>query len=183
MANARRLRIVYDVSMVLFEGFELLDVFGPVELLARLPEEYRIIYVAPDTGPVRSSQGAEIVVPVSLKDAAHSDIVFMPGGPGTRCLVRDQQFLQMLSHVAAPASIVVSVCTGSAVLAAAGLLNGYRATSNKRAFDWASGHGDQGAVDTRPEPLDLLRSGSRHGHDSRVDRSPHGPGSRSDGRP
>ncbi len=143
MANARRLRIVYDVSMVLFEGFELLDVFGPVELLARLPEEYRIIYVAPDTGPVRSSQGAEIVVPVSLKDAAHSDIVFMPGGPGTRCLVRDQQFLQMLSHVAAPASIVVSVCTGSAVLAAAGLLNGYRATSNKRAFDWASGHGDE----------------------------------------
>ena len=100
MANARRLRVVYDVSMVLFEGFELLDVFGPVELLARLPEEYRIIYVAPDTGPVRSSQGAEVVVPASLKDAAHSDIVFMPGGPGTRCLVRDQQFLQMLSHVA-----------------------------------------------------------------------------------
>ena len=134
--------IVYDVSVVLFEDFELLDVFGPVELLARLPEEYRIVYVAPETGPVRSSQGAEIVVPASLKNAAPADIVLVPGGPGTRRLVRNQQFLQMLTQLAAPAAIIVSVCTGSAVLAAAGLLNGYRATSNKRAFDWASGHGD-----------------------------------------
>ena len=99
---------MYDVSMVLFEGFELLDVFGPVELLARLPEEYRIIYVAPDTGPVRSSQGAEVVVPVSLKDAAHSDIVFMPGGPGTRCRVRAQQIIHNLSPVGAPPALGVS---------------------------------------------------------------------------
>ena len=140
--RGNRMGIVYDVSVVLFEDFELLDVFGPVELLARLPEEYRIVYVAPEAGPVRSSQGAEIVVPASLKNAAPTDIVLVPGGPGTRRLVRDQQFLQMLTHLAAPAAIIVSVCTGSAVLAAAGLLNGYRATSNKRAFDWASGHGD-----------------------------------------
>ena len=133
---------MYDVSVVLFEGFELLDVFGPVELLARLPAEYRITYVAPGAGPVRSSQGAEIVVPTSLEDPPSADIVLVPGGPGTRHLVRNQRFLQMITHLATTASIVVSVCTGSAVLAAAGLLNGYRATSNKQAFGWASGHGD-----------------------------------------
>ncbi len=181
MANARRLRVVYDVSMVLFEGFELLDVFGPVELLARLPEEYRIIYVAPDTGPVRSSQGAEIVVPVSLKDAAHSDIVFMPGPRPTipsdaqpRGSPRFDRRLGVHRFSGSGGRWFVERIPGH--LQQTSLRLGVRTRGR--------GHmGTQGAVDTRPEPLDLLRGGSRHGHDGRVDRSPHGPGSRSDGRP
>jgi hypothetical protein len=62
--------------------------------------------------------------------------MLIPGGQGTRRLVNDEAFLSWLRAWAAPASLVTSVCTGSAVLAAAGLLDGYRATSNKAAFEW-----------------------------------------------
>ena len=62
--------------------------------------------------------------------------MLIPGGQGTRRLVTDEAFLFWLRAWATPASLVTSVCTGSAVLAAAGLLDGYRATSNKAAFEW-----------------------------------------------
>lgn len=100
-----------DVTVVLFDDFELLDVFGPVELLSRLPDQYAITYAAPAPGLVSSSQGAQVFAEASLRGLAQD------------------------------ASIVASVCTGSALLAAAGLLEGYRATSNKMAFNWASSHG------------------------------------------
>lgn len=131
----------HRVAVVLFDGFELLDVFGPVELLSRLPQEYPITYVAPDIGPVRSSQGAEVIATGRLDDAESADIALVPGGMGTRRLVDDPAFLDRLAARAGSVPLVSSVCTGSAVLAAAGLLEGYRATSNKRSFVWASGHG------------------------------------------
>lgn len=131
-----------SVGILLFDGFELLDVFGPVELLSVLPEEYRITYIAPEAGPVRSSQGAEVVATESLSTAPSPDIVLVPGGNGTRRLVTDPEFLARLSTWARASPLVTSVCTGSAVLAAAGLLDGYRATSNKLAFAWASAQGD-----------------------------------------
>lgn len=127
--------------MVLFDGFELLDVFGPVEIFSMLPELISVDYLGASAGPVRSSQGAEVVVPTAYMEAATPDIVLVPGGLGTRALVGDAAFLRWLAGWATEASLVASVCTGSAVLAAAGLLDGYRATSNKRAFAWASSHG------------------------------------------
>lgn len=129
------------VGVLLFEGFELLDVFGPVELLSQLPDDYSITFVAPAPGPVRSSQGAEVVATDSLRQVAGVDIVMVPGGIGTRRLADDSEFLASLQAWARRSSLVTSVCTGSALLAAAGLLEGYRATSNKRAFGWASSHG------------------------------------------
>jgi transcriptional regulator GlxA family with amidase domain len=69
------------------------------------------------------------------------DIVVVPGGIGTRALVNDQSFLGWLKGWATSAEFITSVCTGSGVLAAAGLLDGYRATSNKRSFSWASAQG------------------------------------------
>ncbi|MGW0021072.1 DJ-1/PfpI family protein [Rhodococcus sp. NPDC003382] len=130
-----------SVSIVLFDGFELLDVFGPVALLSRFPDSVEVLMLGPHEGPVRSSQGTEVVATASYHDAPESDIVMVPGGMGTRSLVRDERFLTWLREWASTATIVTSVCTGSALLAAAGLLNGYRATSNKLAFEWASGHG------------------------------------------
>ncbi len=124
------------VSVVLFEGFELLDVFGPVELLSGAPGLFAIEYLAPQAGPVRSSQGIEVLAPTGYDDAAQADIILVPGGPGTRVLVGQGRFLRWLAGFGGSAQIVTSVCTGSAVLAAAGLLDGYRATSNKRAFRW-----------------------------------------------
>lgn len=128
------------VGVVLFEGFELLDVFGPVELLSHVPH-VAMDYVGPRVGPVRSSQGAQIVADLSYPQLATPDIVLVPGGASTRRLVTDKPFLSWLAEAGEHSQLVVSVCTGSAVLAAAGLLEGHRATSNKLAFTWASTFG------------------------------------------
>ena len=130
-----------QVGVLLFDGFELLDVFGPVELWSRLSDRYEVTFCAVEPGPVRSSQGAVVMATEDMDASAGHDIVLIPGGMGTRSLVDDRSFLTRLRGWTAPASIISAVCTGSALLAAAGLLEGYRATSNKRAFTWASSHG------------------------------------------
>jgi putative intracellular protease/amidase len=129
------------VTVVLFDGFELLDVFGPIELFSFLPDDFAITLIGPQAGPVRSSQGTEVIAHYAYGDAPAPDIVMVPGGMGTRILVGDEPFLTWLGGWSQGAQLVTSVCTGSAVLAAAGLLDGYRATSNKRAFAWATQHG------------------------------------------
>jgi transcriptional regulator GlxA family with amidase domain len=129
------------VTVVLFDGFELLDVFGPIELFSFVPDEFAVTLVGPRAGAVRSSQGTEVIAQYAYGDAPNPDIVMVPGGMGTRALVSDEAFLTWLTGWSRGAQLVTSVCTGSAVLAAAGLLDGYRATSNKRAFAWASQHG------------------------------------------
>ena len=134
-----------QLTTVLFDGFELLDVFGPLEVFGVLPDQFQITLVGPAAGPVRSAQGPKVVADSSYADAPRCDVVLVPGGIGTRRLVEDGPFLEWLARWGSEAEIVASVCTGSAVLAAAGLLDGYRATSNKQAFSWASRHG--GSVD------------------------------------
>jgi transcriptional regulator GlxA family with amidase domain len=136
------------VTVVLFDGFELLDVFGPLELFGVLPDHFEISLVGPSAGPVRSAQGPEAVARHAYDDAPRPDVVLVPGGIGTRGLVSDSDFLAWLAGWAATAELVTSVCTGSALLAAAGLLDGYRATSNKRSFDWATKQGPR--VDWAP---------------------------------
>jgi transcriptional regulator GlxA family with amidase domain len=131
------------ISIVLFEGFELLDVFGPVELFGMVPDRLTVEYVGPEAGPVTSSQGAQVTATTGYGTAATPDIVLIPGGLGARRLVEDPAFLSWLRAWAAPASLVTSVCTGSAVLAAAGLLDGYQATSNKAAFAWVREQGER----------------------------------------
>jgi transcriptional regulator GlxA family with amidase domain len=125
------------VGVVLFEGFELLDVFGPLEIFGSRPEWFGIELVGPAAGPVGSTQGARAFADVAYDDARVPEIVLVPGGMGTRRLVEDAPFLGWLGRWAGDAAWVTSVCTGSGVLAAAGLLDGFRATSNKRAFAWA----------------------------------------------
>lgn len=129
------------LTVVLFDGFELLDVFGPVELLSMLPDDFAITFVGPTAGAVASSQGVTVNVDHSYQDAPPADILLLPGGAGSRVMVRDAAVLAWLSQYAADCDLVTSVCTGSAVLAAAGLLDGYRATSNKMAFRWVAEFG------------------------------------------
>ena len=129
------------ISVVLFDGFELLDVFGPVELFSMVPDRLAIEFIGPVAGPVASSQGAAVTATIGHDAAATPDIMLIPGGLGTRRLISDEAFLSWLRAWATPASLVTSVCTGSAVLAAAGLLDGYRATSNKAAFEWVREQG------------------------------------------
>lgn len=138
----------FRITVVLFEGFELLDVFGPVQLFQAVPD-VTVVFAGPTGEPVASSQGVEVVPTMPYGQIEPTDVLLVPGGKGTRKLVEDESFLSWLRGVGAQAPMVASVCTGSAVLAAAGLLEGYTATSNKRAYSWATSFG--GDVSWRPE--------------------------------
>lgn len=129
-----------QLTVVLFEDFELLDVFGPLEVLG-VTGLFGISLIAGDRGPVRSAQGPAIVAELAYEEAPQPDIVLVPGGLGTRRLVADSTFTAWLGRWASDAAILASVCTGSGLLASTGLLDGYRATSNKRAFSWARAQG------------------------------------------
>ena len=133
--------VARTVTVVLFPGFELLDVFGPLEVFGALPDRFDLGLVGPAAGPVRSAQGPAAVADRAYRDAPTPGVVLVPGGRGTRQLVTDRAFLDWLAGWAGAADLVTSVCTGSALLGAAGLLDGYRATSNKRAFGWVTGQG------------------------------------------
>jgi transcriptional regulator GlxA family with amidase domain len=129
------------ITTVLFDGFELLDACGPLELFGALPDQFRLVLAGPGLAPVASRQGPALTPGTSYAAAPPPGIVLVPGGFGARALVGDRDFLDWLALWSAPAELVTSVCTGSAVLAAAGLLDGYRATSNKRAFGWVREQG------------------------------------------
>lgn len=130
-----------SISVVLFDDFQLLDVFGPVALFGMLPKYFSVTHVAKAAGPVKSSEGTAILANHRFEEAPRPEIVLVPGGAGTRPLATSEPFLSWLRGWAGAAQLVTSICTGSALLAAAGLLDGYRATSNNRAFPWASSLG------------------------------------------
>jgi transcriptional regulator GlxA family with amidase domain len=130
------------IATVLFDGFELLDVFGPLEIFGIIPDRFTMSLVGPAAGSVRSAQGPQAIADCSYHDAPPADVVLVPGGIGNRRLLGDKTFLSWLAEWASAAELIASVCTGSVMLACAGLLKGHRATSNKRLFSWAAGHGD-----------------------------------------
>ena len=131
------------VGALLFEGFELLDVFGPLEAWGMLSYggEWRVVTTAERAGPVKSAQGPQAVADSSLADCPELDVILVPGGIGTRKAVANEPLLEWLRARAARAQVVTSVCTGSSLLARAGLLDGRRATSNKASFAWVQAQG------------------------------------------
>jgi transcriptional regulator GlxA family with amidase domain len=129
------------VGAVLFAGFELLDVFGPLEMFGLLGEQASITTLAAEPGSIRSSQGPECVAERALAGDHGLDVLLIPGGRGTRRLVSDQPFLDELRRQSDKARFVATVCTGSGLLARTGALDGMSATSNKFAFSWATSQG------------------------------------------
>lgn len=134
------------ISIVLFDGFEPLDVFGPVEVLGDL-EDCELHYYSLTGGSVGCRQNCRIETSPFAEIPAHG-ILLIPGGMGTRPLTTDAAWLSQLSALAAQAQYVLSVCTGSALLAAAGVLDGRSATSNKRSWQWATTFGNN--IDWKP---------------------------------
>ena len=136
------------VGALLFPGFELLDVFGPLEMFGALPDDYRLVTLAENAGPVESRQGPKAVADIALGEAAPYDILLVPGGRGTRREVDNGALIAWLRGHAEACEIVATVCTGAALLARTGLLDGRKATTNKASFDWVRTQGP--GVDWQP---------------------------------
>lgn len=129
------------IGALIFPGFELLDVFGPMEMFGLLDKEYSLDLVAETAGPVVSHQGLCAYADKSIEQSADYDILFVPGGAGTRREISNLKLLDWISKVSENAEYTLSVCTGSALLAKAGVLDNRRATTNKAAFSWVVDQG------------------------------------------
>jgi transcriptional regulator GlxA family with amidase domain len=137
--------VVKRVAVVLFDGFTVLDVYGPVQAFGACrvirPEGpphrfFEIVTVADRPGPVRSGEGPATHADYAFADSPDYDILLIPGGFGTRAAVSDDAFLARLAAASRRALVTTTVCTGSALLARTGLMDGRSATSNKIAWDW-----------------------------------------------
>ena len=132
-----------SVAILLFEEFETLDVFGPVEILGRLQEHYTVHFYSLPGGLVTNSHGVAIDS-LKLSTMNGSPGIFLtPGGHGTRKEITNAALIDHIKTIAESSQYVFTVCTGTALLAATGLLNGKKATTNKRAFNWVAGTNDR----------------------------------------
>ena len=122
------------IGMLIFPRLTQLDMTGPYEVLARLPDT-KVELLARTLTPVTTDRGMQIVPTTTYADCPPLDVVMVPGGPGQQDLMEDEEALSFLCKQAAGAKFVTSVCTGSLVLGAAGLLKGKRATCHWAAID------------------------------------------------
>jgi cyclohexyl-isocyanide hydratase len=122
------------IGMLIFPRLTQLDMTGPYEVLARLPDT-KVELVARTLDPVTTDRGMQIVPSVTYDTCPPLEVVMVPGGPGQQDLMEDEAALSFLRKQAATAKYVTSVCTGSLVLGAAGLLKGKRATCHWAALE------------------------------------------------
>lgn len=134
--------MVRDVNIVVFDGFEPLDVFGPFDVFTHTDAVGVRLFSLDGPGATVSEGGARVEA-LGPEEIDPRGVLLIPGGSGTRALVGDGRWLSSLRRLAAQSSQVLTVCTGSALLAAAGALDGRRATSNDLAFDWVVGTGER----------------------------------------
>ncbi len=122
------------IGMVLFPNFTHLDLTGPFEVFGRIPNA-RVVAVAAGLGAVTSDTGLRVLPDVSFADAPACDVICVPGGPGVNQMLEDDALLGFLRAQGEHARYVTSVCTGSLLLGAAGLLRGYRASTHWLSMD------------------------------------------------
>jgi putative intracellular protease/amidase len=123
------------IGMLIFPRLTQLDMTGPYEVLARLPNT-TVELIARSAEPVTTDCGMQIVPTTTYADCPPLDVVMVPGGPGQQDLTQDEEALGFLRKQAAQAQFVTSVCTGSLLLGPAGLLKGRRATYHWNALEY-----------------------------------------------
>lgn len=124
-----------EISVLLFDRFEVLDAFGPAEMFASLPAEMRVECYSEQGGIVRSTQNIKADTK-PFGDIPSNTTLLIPGGIGARSLVADAAFIEQLGAIVDRAEYVLTVCTGSLLLGKTGRLDGSQATTNKMAFAW-----------------------------------------------
>ncbi len=122
------------IGLLLFPRMTQLDLTGPFEVFARLPDA-QVLLLWKTLEPIEADSGLRLLPYATLRDCPPLDVVCVPGGPGVNALMEDPEILDWLRRQAEHARYVSSVCSGSLVLGAAGLLRGRRATSHWGARD------------------------------------------------
>lgn len=134
------------IAILLYENLAALDAVGPYEVLSRLPDA-DVITVGEHTGPVRAdTRGLALHVDATLDQVPHPDVLVVPGGPGKALHLTDGPVHRWLRTADHTTTWTTSVCTGSLILASAGLLHGRKATTHHSAIDQLAHHG---AIPTR----------------------------------
>ncbi len=117
------------IGMVLYPQFTQLDLTGPFEVFGRIPGA-KVVALAATPAPVTSDTGLRVVPDLTFAESPPLEVLCVPGGPGVNQMLEDAEFLGFLRSQGGKARYVTSVCSGSLLLGAAGLLQGYRAASH-----------------------------------------------------
>jgi putative intracellular protease/amidase len=142
-----------QVAILLYDRFTALDAVGPYDVLGRIPGA-QVTFVSAEPGPVRTEQRSlALIADAPMREYPHPDIVVVPGGFGTRDLFEDEEILGWLREAHEHTRWTTSVCTGSLLLAAAGILDGLEATTHWLARDELAGLG------ATPVPDRVVRQG------------------------
>ena len=143
-----------QVVVPLFSKFTALDGIGPYEVLQRIPT-IDVTFIGHERGEIRSENGfLGITADGTFDDYPSPDVIVFPGGVGTRPLVHDEQVIDWLRHAHETTVFTTSVCTGSIVLGAAGLLNGMTATTHWACYPELEAQGATPVADRVVEHLD-----------------------------
>jgi cyclohexyl-isocyanide hydratase len=129
-----------QIGLPIFPRVTLLDLTGPVQVFSSVPDA-RVHLIWKKIEPVPSDSVLTLTPTVSFAECPQLDVICVPGGQGTDDMVNDEEMLEFLRRQAKAARYVTSVCTGSLVLGAAGLLKGYRAATHWTAMDFLSQFG------------------------------------------
>jgi transcriptional regulator GlxA family with amidase domain len=130
-----------QVAIPLFPRFTALDGIGPYEVLQRIPS-IEVTFLGHERGELRSENGMlGIVADATFDELSEPDVIVFPGGIGTRALERDERVLEWVRHAHRTTRFTTSVCTGSLVLGAAGLLTGLTATTHWSCYAELEAHG------------------------------------------
>jgi putative intracellular protease/amidase len=125
---------VTEIAFLFYDAMTALDAVGPYEVLARLPET-EVRFVASTPGPKTTDAGLVLNVDAALENVPAPDVIVVPGGPGTRQALEDEAALDWIRRAHESTTWTTSVCTGSLLLGAAGVLEGKRATSHWSVLD------------------------------------------------
>ncbi len=117
------------IGMVIFPSLTQLDLTGPYEVFGRMPGA-KVLLIAESMATVKSDHGLVFTPDTTFDDAPQLDVLFVPGGNGVFAAMQNKKLITFLQTQGTTAKYVTSVCTGALVLAAAGLLNGYKATTH-----------------------------------------------------
>jgi transcriptional regulator GlxA family with amidase domain len=138
-----------NIAIPIFDGLTALDAIGPYEVLSRIPGA-TVHFIAKSTGPKRTeTKMLALVADRTLDELPEPEVIVVPGGFGTRSLMQDEAMLGWLRHAHAHAEWTTSVCTGSLVLAAAGILHGKEATTHWLMLEQLREHGTLPVGDRR----------------------------------